>query len=133
MIFNASSWTIPLLAIAETETKAPASTGIPIWISGLAIAALYGGLFYLWYAVKNQRGLGAWFAKQKNQKEIKWIETQGIAPRTSVVLVEVRGQSLVIVLSPHGVQVHPLQKNEDFGDALDLEEKPKEKVSDVKK
>ncbi len=93
------------------------------------IIALYGGLFLLWYMVKTRRGLGAWLSKQRDQKEIKWIETQGIATRTSVVLVEVRNQPLVIVVSPHGVQVHPLEKNENFEDALEIKEKVEEDVS----
>jgi flagellar biogenesis protein FliO len=106
---------------------------VSLWFQILAMVALYGGLFYLWYAVKSQKGIGAWLSKQKATKEIKVLETQGIAQRTSVVLVEVRGNPLVIVLSPHGIHVHPLQNAENFEENLDLLIKKKPELSEVKK
>jgi len=78
------------------------------WISLLALAALYAVLFYVWYSVKTRRGVGAWLRKQDERKEIHLIESLGIAPRSSILLVEVRGQSLLVAQSPQGIQVVPL-------------------------
>lgn len=74
---------------------------------------LYGGLFYVLYLVKTRQGLGAWLVKHQASKEIKFIESKGIAPRTSVALIEVRGQPLVVVIAPNAVSVHPLHPGND--------------------
>lgn len=81
------------------------------WISLLALGAVYAALFYLWYAVKARRGVGGWLRKQETQREIHLIESFGVAPRTSLLLVEVRGQSLLVAQSPQGIQIVPLEKS----------------------
>ncbi|MBI4023661.1 MAG: flagellar biosynthetic protein FliO [Verrucomicrobia bacterium] len=84
------------------------------WLQLLAIAVLYAGLFYVWYAVKTRRGLGAWLRKQTSQREIHVVESQGIGPRVSLTLVEVRGQSFLVAQSPQGVQMVPLDPAADM-------------------
>ena len=78
------------------------------WLQILAVLLLYGVLFYVWYAVKTRRGLGLWLQKSASKAEIRIVETQGIGPRTSATLIEVRSQPLLVIQSPHGIQVVPL-------------------------
>ena len=81
------------------------------WFQLFAVLLLYGILFYIWYAVKTKRGLGVWLQKTKPQTEIRLIESQGIAPRTSAILIEVRNQPILVVQAPQGIQVVPLPQN----------------------
>jgi len=80
-----------------------------IWLQLSGIVAIYGVLFYIWYALKTRRGLGAWLQKQNDRKELRLVETLGVSMRTSLLLVEARGQPLLLVVSPQGVQMLPLK------------------------
>lgn len=84
------------------------------WVSLITLAALYGVLFYLWYAVKTRRGIGAWLSRtcgaRNPQREIQLIESLGVGPRASLLLIEVRGQPLLVAQFPQGIQVFPLER-----------------------
>lgn len=75
----------------------------------LLIAAVFGFLFYVWYAVTTRRGIGKWLVQRQSDREIQIVDQLGIAPRASVLLVEVREQSFLIAQAPQGIQIVPLK------------------------
>ena len=79
-----------------------------LWFQLAAILAIYGALFYLWYALRTRRGIGAWLRKQAEHREMRIVENLGISARTSLILVEARGQHVLVAVSPQGVQMLPL-------------------------
>jgi hypothetical protein len=90
----------------------------------LSILALFGVLFYLWYAVKTGKGIGNWLVKNAGKRQIKVLDSIGIAPRTAAILLEVKDQSVVVILSPHGVAMHGLGNQDagNFADHLGMED-----------
>jgi len=82
-------------------------------VSLLLIAAVFGFMFYLWYAVTTRRGIGRWLVQRQGEREIKVIDQIGIAPRASILLVEVRNQSFLVAQGPQGIQVVSLKSNAD--------------------
>jgi flagellar biogenesis protein FliO len=90
----------------------------------LSILALFGVLFYLWYAVKTGKGIGSWLVKNSGKRQIKVLDSIGIAPRTAAILLEVKDQPVVVVLSPHGVAMHGLGNQDpgNFADHLGMED-----------
>ena len=75
----------------------------------LLIAAIFGFLFYVWYAVTTRRGIGKWLTQRQLDREIQIVDQVGIAPRASLLLVEVREQSFLVAQGPQGIQMTPLK------------------------
>jgi flagellar biogenesis protein FliO len=77
-----------------------------------AIAAIYAFLFYLWYSLKNQRGLGAWLKKTVKERDVKVLEVTNLGFRTSIYLIDVRGKRFLVLTSPQGVQLRAVDGSE---------------------
>jgi flagellar biogenesis protein FliO len=72
-----------------------------ILLAGL-VGMLYGGAYLI------RRIGGSRFSPQKGSAEIQLIERQFISPKTSVWLIHVQDQPVIVVDSPNGVAVHSL-------------------------
>jgi hypothetical protein len=79
----------------------------------LGVVAIYGVLFYLWYAVKTRRGVGKWLQKQVKEREIRHVESINLGMRTTLSLVEVKGKRFLVLTSPQGVQLRPVDSSTD--------------------
>jgi flagellar biogenesis protein FliO len=79
----------------------------------LGIVAIYGFLFYLWYSLKTQRGLGAWLKKNVKEKDIRVLEVANLGFRTSIYLIDVRGKRFLVLTSPQGVQLKAVDSSTD--------------------
>ncbi len=81
------------------------------WFQLLGIALIFGTLSYLWYAVTTRRGIGTWLHQRKALREIQLIEKLAITTRSSLFLVDVRGQSFLIGHSPQSLQIISLAQS----------------------
>ncbi|MDD2709686.1 MAG: flagellar biosynthetic protein FliO [Verrucomicrobiae bacterium] len=81
------------------------------WFQLLLIALLYAALLYVWYAVKTKQGIGLWLRKNVQKKEIHVVECISLGARTSLYLIEVRNQSMLLVASPSGNQIINIDNN----------------------
>lgn len=85
------------------------------WYQALPLVALFGALFYIWYAVKTGQGVGRWLKTRVAQREIRVIESVSLAARTSLVLVEIRGETFLVTVSPQGTQIIAFKPRSESG------------------
>ncbi len=78
-------------------------------VSILIVIAVLGFMFYLWYAVTTRQGIGKWLVQRHGNHEIQIVDQVGIAPRASILLVDVRNESFLVAQGPQGVQIVSLK------------------------
>lgn len=99
------------------------------WFQLLGIALIFGTLSYLWYAVTTRRGIGTWLHQRKVLREIQLVEKLAITTRSSVFLIDVRGQSFLVGHSPQSLQIISLPQSSENGSTKDVDVEPKSRNS----
>ena len=137
MLLNVSHDTVfqilALVPASSTSSVSSAYEGIEAVARWLAVASVFGALFYFWYSLKTGRGFGARFKKLNNERQIRLLETISFGVRTNLSLVEVQNKKFLVLVSPYGVQIRPVDPSGSFEEVLDTKASFEKVLDEVKK